>query len=204
MLRSKVFPHSPFTEDSGDDSRSPSASLITLDSTRASSPSRANSSSRKPDKTARRTQDDPGKPNTSRSRSRSLSVTLAQDSDARRAGSVGAKKRLLNREVSMSRNFKPKPKPTAKEDVEGPKPAQKRQRSVKQLTENNIGMTLVEATPVKSKVRPRTFQGSPMAAMRQDTRRSFVGSDQEEEEIWVLPGSSSILLHDCTPDPPDI
>jgi len=132
-------------------------------------------------------------------------MTLAQDLNARRAGSVGTQKRLLSREVSMSRNFKrkPKPEPMAKEGhgSEGPKMPQKQTRQSR--PENDIGVTLVEATPVKSKTRSRTFRGSPMAAMQRVTSQSLAELD-EEEEIWVPPGSSSgILLRSSTPDSPE-
>jgi hypothetical protein len=206
LLRSKLFPHSPFSEGSDDNSRSPSPSIVSVNSVRANSPRSVNSTvSRKLDKPSMRNQDDVGSTALSRSRSRSLSVTLAQDLDARRVGSVGTQKRHLNREVSMSRNFKPKPKPKpkpmAKEGLggEGPKIPQKR----RSILANDIGVTLVEATPVKSKTRSRTFQGSPIAATQQGTHQWLAEPGQDEEEIWVLPGlSSDILLRGSTPDSP--
>lgn len=129
-----------------------------------------------------------------RSRSRSISVSLAQERESQRAGSVGAgapKKRVLNREISMSRVFK------AKARGEGVVPAkssdENKTRSshttsnqgtyTKGLSTKDQGVTLVAATPTKPKVKSRS---------RLTTRSQTMVL--EEEEDWDLPGSSDVLL----------
>jgi hypothetical protein len=99
-----------------------------------------------------------------RSRSRSLSITLAQEREReqqQREGSVGAKRKVLNREISMKRAFKPRerdPKSMETERREKERAEEKRRSEEAKLTtikeeERNLGVTLVAATPVKSKVR---------------------------------------------------
>ncbi|KAL5510943.1 hypothetical protein ACEPAG_4700 [Sanghuangporus baumii] len=82
-----------------------------------------------------------------RSRSRSLSVSLAQDEASQRACIV-APKQSLSREVSMSRVFKEKPKAvgrlTSFNDA-------RKQDTEKPRIKRDVGMTLVQETPVKRK-----------------------------------------------------
>ncbi|KAG5222617.1 hypothetical protein IMY05_C2478001300 [Salix suchowensis] len=133
----------------------------------------------------------------SRARSRSLSVSLAQEEKAR-AASVGfVKKRVLNREVSMSRAFKPKPKETAK-PAESTKAKSMAPSVNKKLTQDK-GVTLVEETPEKpramirstSKARPFALSTAAKHALP-DNSKSF--DDDDEEEIWELPHSSPDVL----------
>lgn len=124
----------------------------------------------------------------SRARSRSLSIALVQE----RAESMGAisKKRVLNREVSMSRVFKPKPRP---------KEGLKRESSTLKLPvvkkEKDEGTLLVEATPVKPKPRPAIFQRpKPLPAQFMSQGMEEGEEDEDEEEIWNLPSSSPDIL----------
>ncbi|KAK0491401.1 hypothetical protein IW261DRAFT_86640 [Armillaria novae-zelandiae] len=127
-----------------------------------------------------------------RSRSRSLSVSLAQEKERERAESVGAnsRKRVLNREVSMSRVFKGKPKPKVEETTkEQPKPV------IPKPTHE--GVTLVEATPVKPKPQKRLGLSKVHNSQTQ-VASSFFSSklvtNDEEEEVWDLPSSSPDIL----------
>jgi hypothetical protein len=122
-----------------------------------------------------------------RSRSRSLSVTLAEEKEReQREGSVGAKRKVLNREISMKRVFKPRERDTSEIDRKEKEKAEEQQRAeearlkaIKQQ-ERSLGVTLVAATPVKSKtVRP--------VVNRAGTIKSGVPSRQE--------------AHDASPDP---
>ncbi|PBK66903.1 hypothetical protein ARMSODRAFT_938608 [Armillaria solidipes] len=127
-----------------------------------------------------------------RSRSRSLSVSLAQEKERERAESVGAnsKKRVLNREVSMSRVFKGKPKPKVEEVTkEQPKPV-----IPKPIHE---GVTLVEATPVKPKPQKRLGLSKVHNSQTQVASSFFssmLAAKNEEEEVWDLPSSSPDIL----------
>jgi hypothetical protein len=98
-------------------------------------------------------------------------------------------KRILNREVSMSRVFKAKRKDSFQE--KGPekdkgKVDEKRDK-IGKGGHPDEGITLVAATPVKvkskstTKSRPLLFQPSRLLA-------------EEDEEIWDLPSSPDILL----------
>ncbi|KAJ7591489.1 hypothetical protein C8J56DRAFT_720418, partial [Mycena floridula] len=87
LLRSKLFPISPFADDESDPSPPlrKKGPLVTVTGAAPRRPS----------------------PAPTLARSRSLSVTLAQEQEEQRAKSVGTK-RILSREISMSRNLKPK------------------------------------------------------------------------------------------------
>ncbi|KAK0206915.1 hypothetical protein DFS33DRAFT_630521 [Desarmillaria ectypa] len=203
LLHSKIFRTSVFSDDetsSHSSGRSPSpetqmqkellpqlkrARTLTADNAHGRHPSPALSivSSSTRDVQAR---------SLTRSRSRSLSVSLAQEKERERAESVGAssKKRILNREVSMSRVFKGKPKPKAEEmPKEQPKPA-----VPKPIHE---GVTLVEATPVKPKP-PKRLGLSRVNNTQSQVASSFFSSKlavkDEEEEVWDLPSSSPDIL----------
>ena len=100
LLKSKVFPNSPFSDiDTATTSRSSSPELPVVPSLPMSSSDLVTSTA--------------SSRSLSRVRSRSLSASLAQEREAReRSVSIGpGKKRALNREVSMLRTFKPRPKP---------------------------------------------------------------------------------------------
>ncbi|THH05192.1 hypothetical protein EW145_g4980 [Phellinidium pouzarii] len=141
LLRSKVFPTSPFSD--ADDSDAETL-LNSGKSSRAGS--RARSLSRKP--TLSRLPSvapDAGVSSLNRNRSRSLSITLAQDEASQRASFIEPK-RALSREVSMSRVFKEKhkqkPKPRPREEPKPAKPKPKR----------DMGTTLVKDTPMLARV----------------------------------------------------
>ncbi|KAJ7708973.1 hypothetical protein B0H17DRAFT_1124754 [Mycena rosella] len=164
LFRSKIFPHSPFSDFS--DSEDERATSPDLQTDRARSVSvavseRGASASAAP----RKTLAEPA-----RSRSRSLSVSLAQERELeqQREGSAGAKRRVLNREVSMKRAFKPRERdPQAVEAERREKErAEEKQRAedargaaAREEERRRQGVMLVAATPVKSKVRPRANAG---------------------------------------------
>ena len=145
-----------------------------------------------------------------RTRSRSLSVSLAQERERERERSVGlgaAKKRVLNREVSMSRVFKPKPKvPKAPEA----KVTGKRKRPEDDnptLKVKDEGVTLVVDTTVKPRAGVKTKPALHLQTMRGSQRTvgttgSFsllpigrvIQDDADSEEEWHLRSSPDILL----------
>ncbi|KAF7430645.1 hypothetical protein PC9H_006354 [Pleurotus ostreatus] len=191
LFRSKVFQTSVFSDGTSTRSSSPDRDVEVTAPSRASS--RAGSVIPEGDGQERAS----SSRTLSRARSRSLSVSLAQEEKAR-AASVGfVKKRVLNREVSMSRAFKPKPKETAK-PAESTKAKSMAPWVNKKLTEDK-GVTLVEETPEKpramirstSKARPFALSTVAKHALP-DSSKSF--DDDDEEEIWELPNSSPDVL----------
>ncbi|KDQ60238.1 hypothetical protein JAAARDRAFT_191643 [Jaapia argillacea MUCL 33604] len=95
LLHSKLFPHSPFSDSSPSHSRSSSPTTTT----------RSRSSSPHPHTLPPRARGT----SVSSSRSRSLSVSLMDEQRERNVGvGAGAGKRVMSREVSMSRVFKTK------------------------------------------------------------------------------------------------
>ncbi|KAJ7771961.1 hypothetical protein DFH07DRAFT_913719 [Mycena maculata] len=148
LLRSKIFPHSPFSDSS--DSEDERATSLDLHAQRdwggsTSAPSR-------------NTLEEP-----IRSRSRSLSVTLAEERDLQREGSVGARRRVLNREVSMKRAFKPRERDAKsgeaeRKEREKAEEKQKAEEAKLAAIKERQGITLVAATPVKSKARSGTIK----------------------------------------------
>ncbi|KAG9223866.1 hypothetical protein CCMSSC00406_0007728 [Pleurotus cornucopiae] len=191
LFRSKVFHTSVFSDGTSTRSSSPDRDVEATVLSRASS--RAGSVIPEGDGQERAS----SSRTLSRARSRSLSVSLAQEEKAR-AASVGfVKKRVLNREVSMSRAFKPKPKETAK-PVESTKAKSMAPSVNKKLTQDK-GVTLVEETPEKPKTMIRsTSKARPFALSTAakhtlpDSSKSF--DDDDEEEIWELPNSSPDVL----------
>ncbi|KAJ7302962.1 hypothetical protein DFH08DRAFT_904435 [Mycena albidolilacea] len=144
LLRSKIFPHSPFSDSS--DSENERATSPDIPTKRARSGADPGPS--------RKTLEQPA-----RSRSRSLSVTLAEERDREREGSVGAtKRRVLNREVSMKRTFKPREQSSGEIERKEKERAEEKQRAEEEARlaaskqkERNLGVTLVDASPVKPK-----------------------------------------------------
>ncbi|KAJ6485558.1 hypothetical protein C8R45DRAFT_997003 [Mycena sanguinolenta] len=138
LLRSKIFPHSPFSDSSdsenGGATSSKRAPILEVKKTTLEQPAR--------------------------SRSRSLSVTLAEEREREREGSVGARRRVLNREVSMKRAFKPRERDN-KAEIERERKEKEIERMEKEKEkaeeaamlekERSLGVTLVDATPVKSR-----------------------------------------------------
>lgn len=150
LLRSKLFPHSPFTEDENDSDAVPnhSPSPPARSSKHITSKTSKEHSQRSSSVLSSTAKQD------SRSRSRSLSVSLAQDGTAKRSntGASTTLKRALSREVSMSRSFKPRPN-TAPKGTEGSKSLQPQPiPDVGQAKRSDIGVTLVTATPTKSRL----------------------------------------------------
>ncbi|KAJ2923564.1 hypothetical protein H1R20_g13530, partial [Candolleomyces eurysporus] len=116
LLRTKVFPHSPFSDTETEAATSRASSPVPED-TEALSQSQTRISSRAPSTAAdpRRTSPRPDARELARARSRSLSVSLAQEREQSQSqsngGAAAGKRRAVTREISMSRVFKPKPKP---------------------------------------------------------------------------------------------
>ncbi|KAG6918752.1 hypothetical protein DXG01_011943 [Tephrocybe rancida] len=192
LMRSKLFPNSPFSNSSGPSSPSSSRATspdipqpLARGTTRQSSPALSSTSSKASRPLVR-------------NRSRSLSVSLAQERIEReRSVTAGpSKKRILNREVSMSRAFKPKSRPVQDE------PARKRaslqsEAAKKEPKPRDEGVLLVEATPTKPTL-GRSQSKFAFGAHSQSNMfpASVLVDEADDEEEWLLPGSSSpdILL----------
>uniref|UniRef100_A0A0W0FPN7 DNA replication regulator Sld3 C-terminal domain-containing protein n=1 Tax=Moniliophthora roreri TaxID=221103 RepID=A0A0W0FPN7_MONRR len=229
LLRSKIFPNSPFTdtEDEDEISRPKSSDQVTRSSspgappppkrvrtdsitsvTRHPSPALSTTSSRK-------SSSRPPEPR-KLERTRSLSASLREEElERRRAQSVGhSSRRVLNREISMSRSFKAKAQPTTSQSQTAVKtPVEPKPATVKPESKDE-GITLVEATPVKPKeARVKTLSksfsqtqaqlqlapsDSPTTSKRTISRVVSQTSTVVEEEEWQLPGSNSpsVLLMD--------
>ncbi|KAL0953349.1 hypothetical protein HGRIS_004589 [Hohenbuehelia grisea] len=151
-----------------------------------------------------------------RARSRSLSLSLAQEKE--RGASAAAqlpRKRVLNREVSMSRVFKTKDKGSKGTTQRVPPKRQPTLEATKPARDE--GVTLVEATPVKPKATAQSQAGDrgvAMAAMpprtssaqllnvgslRQPTLSNVLDGPARcdhphDEEEWVITSSPDILL----------
>ncbi|KAG6814264.1 hypothetical protein H0H92_015379 [Tricholoma furcatifolium] len=186
LMRSKVFPNSPFSDSSAPSSpASPRATSPddlqppARESTRYASPALSTTSSKAPQTLVR-------------NRSRSLSISLAQERIEReRSVTAGAsKKRVLNREVSMSRAFKPKAKPAQEE---APKKKAPNEANVKKEAKSrDEGVLLVEATPTK----PKLGRSQSSLSFRNHSQSQVflplasIGGDEDDDE-WRLPGSNS-------------
>ena len=192
LMRSKVFPNSPFSDtDTATASRSSSPELLGDASLQISSSNLTSSmaSSR----------------SLNRVRSRSLSISLAQEREEReRSVSIGpGKKRALNREVSMSRAFKPKPKPKAFKAVETTSNFQLNGNGKPQA--GSVEIILVEDTPQKPRAVSRKASQShcdPMSASNSisSTRQSNQGlfgirtDKTDDDDAWMLDSSPDVFL----------
>ncbi|KAG6850737.1 hypothetical protein H0H93_009360 [Arthromyces matolae] len=178
LMRSKLYPNSPFSGFSNPPSPS---------SSRASSPGPP---VRQPSPALSTTSTKTLQP-IMRNRSRSLSVTLAQERlERERSVTAGpSKKRLLNREVSMSRVFKPKPRPAQEE---APRKVTET-ASKKEAKGKDQGVLLVEATPEKPRFSQSqsTLSFGVVPKSRLFPTAAADTSKMDEEEEWILPGSSS-------------
>ncbi|KAG6841976.1 hypothetical protein C0991_004467 [Blastosporella zonata] len=192
LMRSKLFPQSAFSNSSGPSSPS---------SSRATSPDIAQphtrGSTRHPSPALSTTSSKALKPLV-RNRSRSLSVSLAQERIEReRSVTAGpSKKRVLNREVSMSRAFKPKPRHVQEEVVKKRASLKSDAAAKKGAKLRDEGVLLVEATPTKPKI-GRLQSTFSFGGPSQNNIFPAVGPNKVvDEEEWLLPGSSSpdILL----------
>ncbi|TFK38249.1 hypothetical protein BDQ12DRAFT_705609 [Crucibulum laeve] len=212
LLRSKVFPSSPFSDDNsaGTISRSPSPEPARATSKlRAASPaSSSRYSSPAPSATSQTKEDARA---LARSRSRSLSISLAQERE--RATSAGpSKRRVLNREVSMSRVFKPRPKKDQAPDKGKSKDASKEKLQPKK----DVGTTLVEDTPIKSaRAMPRSgsqallfTQSQTLFPAQQQMQREnsnsgsawplAKGLGDDDDDAWLMGTSPDVLLLSST------
>ena len=220
LLRSKVFPTSLFSDD---DASNPSTSRNVspepeLKRLKKSSGTRVPSTSRFPSpalSTSSRSTITKSKSDTRaliRSRSRSLSISLAQEKERERVASAAPpKKRVLNREISMSRGFKPKPKDKDKATSKrGPKPETVAPMKPKA---SDLGVTLVEETPVKPRLtlsKTMSFDQvslgiAPIKDLKGTSknlekdgsflsRSSQLGNLDDVEEEWMVGSSPDILL----------
>ncbi|KIJ67441.1 hypothetical protein HYDPIDRAFT_149035 [Hydnomerulius pinastri MD-312] len=216
LLRSKLFPHSPFADEGNDTDLSGSSSspLSRRAKSARSTASKTKVTQRSGSVISQTTTSD------SRARSRSLSVSLAQDASARRSSSNTSTslKRALSREVSMSRAFKPRLQtaPSLKE-VEGSKAAQVEPADTKPSTTSKTrksasgvqGVTLVAATPTKPKTKGESWRyaasearsSSPSLGLsadvdseESDESDGVPDMKEEEDEMWLPSSSPDILL----------
>ncbi|KAF8171102.1 hypothetical protein BJ912DRAFT_996153 [Pholiota molesta] len=220
LLRSKLFPSSPFSDDDEDvndtlTAPDPASQIPAPDPSRRSL-SRAPSTARLPSPTPSTTTNKPRAPSTThalaRARSRSLSVSLAQEQHERALASAApAKKRPLNREVSMSRVFKPRPKPTVR-PAPPPQPQSEAPKGKEKAVDGEV--VLVEDTPQKPRGasaagltfgvgRQPSFGAAPLRALSMQkaveagANRAAVLQKQEEDDgdgEWMMDSSPNIVL----------
>lgn len=140
-------------------------------------------------------------------------MSLAQEKERERAASAAPpKKRVLNREISMSRAFKPRPKDKDRATTSERGPKLETVAPVKPRTKD-LGVTLVEETPVKPRLtlsKTMSFDQvslgiSPIKDLKGTfknidkdgsflARSSQLGILDEDEEEWMVDGSPDILL----------
>ncbi|KAG8216066.1 hypothetical protein J3R82DRAFT_8066 [Butyriboletus roseoflavus] len=233
LLRCKLFPHSAFLdEDEDNDTRSSPGPQVTgsphpHSNRKLARSSTSTSISRSkgkldPKLIQRSTSVLSHITSDTRSRSRSLSVSLAQDASARRftstCGTSSSLKRALTREVSMSRVFKPRAQQSHRSQPGGSgiKVPAKAKKETKKEDRRAQGVTLVAATPTKPKLRgdPRNHGKAPS----QSQSRAFhfdleapvedgIGNDlggadsdgspevkDEDDELWLPNSSPDVLL----------
>ncbi|KAI0946437.1 hypothetical protein AcW1_009900 [Taiwanofungus camphoratus] len=232
LLRSKVFQDSAFSDvsDSFLSSPSPPSSprqrhkRLKLSGSAAAVSSSAQSSSRpSPMSEASHTQPPGSKQAQARSRSRSLSVSLEEERARSRSLSVGPanlRKRILSREVSMTKGFKAKAK--AKEQAKAAAGKARTTRVVPAADREKLaaaekarardsakGVTLVAATPTKPKAQKsrtaqfsiaalgsqaRTTQPLPAFAWQPQSSLSDILEGDFDDDEWTLPSSPDVLL----------
>ncbi len=150
-----------------------------------------------------------------RARSRSLSVSLAQEREReehdRSVGIGPNKKRLLNREVSMSRGFKPRTKTTSKIFEAASDTQQQPEVPGGLKAELKTETVLVEDTPQKPRASGgRTHSQSQfdtatasssstnLFGVRQSTQSLFGSrvSETDDDDEWMVDSSPAVrLLH---------
>lgn len=138
-------------------------------------------------------------------------MSLAQEKERERAASAAPpKKRVLNREISMSRVFKPKLKSNDKASERGQKPEASAPVKTKV---KDLGITLVEETPVKPRLtsmKTLSFgQASlgiaPIKDLKEKPKNhgkdgTFLASNtqlgilDEDDEEWTIDSSPDIML----------
>ncbi|KAF6759540.1 hypothetical protein DFP72DRAFT_136106 [Ephemerocybe angulata] len=193
LLRSKVFPHSPFSDDESNAS-----------TTRASSPTddtqpvpRAPSTSGTRRQSSKASSKPPDARALDRARSRSLSISLAQEREQSAANAN--KRRMGTREISMSRVFKPKLKSATSQLSE--KQPQGSTQSQASQSQAKYGVTLVEETPAKP-ARDRTASFSQTQSQASASMsRSLFGRNQstasavtDNDDAWQIQSSPEIML----------
>ncbi|TEB36846.1 hypothetical protein FA13DRAFT_1088137 [Coprinellus micaceus] len=185
LLRSKVFPHSPFSDTESDTSTTRASSPAEESQPASRGISRAPSQAKgfQPDARA-----------LARERSRSLSMSLAQEREQTTAAPT--KKRMGTREISMSRIFKARSKPTTA--ATSGKPEHEPQPSQSQSRAKDVGVTLVEDTPAKP--RDRTVSFSQTQAMYPSSRNLFTRQDSalsvatDNDDAWQISSSPDIMM----------
>ncbi|TCD65012.1 hypothetical protein EIP91_003333 [Steccherinum ochraceum] len=207
LLRSKVFPHSPFSDDSDLETPPSPKSKNKRMKTSVASSRRASPSARA------------AAPSRQLERSRSLSVTLEEERERSRSLSIGPanmRKRILTREVSMSTTFKPKPakskvQPTASEkkaSATQEKDQSRNNGAAVKGVERDKGRTLVAATPAKPKNKlvtrsfgrgPSAYDGAKLPALAIGTPSSHSAAGEsvegdEDDDEWMIAGSPDVLL----------
>ena len=217
LLRTKVFPTSPFSEDSDATPthkvspgatvapRSPTTTNLTL----KKSISRTSSFSLAP--SFSRYNPSPTHPTAAslltRSRSNTLSMSLAQEQEERSAAAAAAaeeqtrKRGRIHREVSMARVFKNKGKTKSRGlGVLGMKdPAVKIGALNIEKPRESKGITLVDETPVKQRtasaknavIEPISFGGEG----ENDVGVRMTTGEVDEEE-WMLDSSPAVVVFD--------
>ena len=118
---------------------------------------------------------------------------------------------MLNREISMSRAFKPKPKDKDKATTSERGPKLEKVAPVK-LKANDLGVTLVEETPVKPRLTSSKTLSFDQASLGIVPIKDLKGKSKnlekdgsflarsiqlgilDEEEEWMVDGSPDILL----------
>lgn len=226
-LRSKVFPQ-PLSDRASSPATERSASPETANPPQKLSRAPSTSRQHSPALSTASGRSNTTKPRTATlARSRSLSISLEQERrEKERAGSVGVnKKRVLNREVSMSRVFKSKPKIQRTESKKELAVGQEKEKAGGKTSSRDMGVTLVEETPVKPRARSCSqsqvqlqMNSQPTGSQRQATGRSASSSFrtgslfgsarsklgdedpfEDSEEIWQLHSSPDVLL--LNPEP---
>ncbi|KAG1876830.1 hypothetical protein C8R48DRAFT_688732, partial [Suillus tomentosus] len=192
LLRSKLFPNSPFSDEPPSPGPSTEKSLHGSRSHHSSSAATGSQS---------------GVATRAPARTRSLSVSLAQEKEKERAASVGATQdkalqRALTRQINMSRTWKGKDRSTAmvsQADIKIPAATAKRiigrTNSQSQSSQSRAApaITLVTATPVKKPPPHAKSNASARSSSPHLTGRSSSPTplDTDDNE---LPGASVPLL----------
>lgn len=143
-------------------------------------------------------------------------MSLAKEEQERNGSAATGKRRALNREVSMSRVFKGKKKEVVTEKKAGLGTARTGgvEKEKAPMPRNDKGVTLVAATPVKSRStsasrsmsrsmstsipQPRLFSASASTSQDRIQGGAFTqkGEDEggEDEDDWGIQSSPDILL----------
>jgi hypothetical protein len=192
LLYTKVFPHTLFSDSSSDE-----------DDDRARVPVSLKLQPHHPQPTKKRLRSEREDSGSSRSRSRSLSISLEAERKAsnNNAAANASKKRMLSREVSMSKVFRksqvnqpnivPTTVPVAKKEAAAP---DKNTKSKKATDKERI---LVETTPVKASKRQQKFE-------RTDSDTAVVRMDVDEDGPSMFAASTPVKGGRCHSSSPSI